>query len=100
MKLTRYLAPLLAGLIGGAGGSALMLATVPHDGTNFTIPAAAAAGEDDQQRIIAAVRKDAPSVVALNVVANGKQIIPSNPFGMFFGMPSGQQLVPFRELAS
>lgn len=65
------------------------------------MPAAVAAEEDDQQHIVEAVHHAEPSVVALNVVVNGKQIVPSDPFGMLFGNGmGGEQLVPFHGRAS
>ena len=49
------------------------------------LPAANAAnlfdGGSDQARIIAAVKHDKPSVVALEVYVNGTQYVPSDPFG-------------------
>ncbi|MGH7683724.1 MAG: S1C family serine protease, partial [Vulcanimicrobiaceae bacterium] len=94
--MKRYLAPVLAGLLGGAGGSALILAQ--H---NSPAPAIAmAAGEDDQSRIVETVKHVKPSVVALDVVVNGKQIVPNDPLGQFFGGRGGEQLVPFHSKAS
>jgi S1-C subfamily serine protease len=96
MDLKRLIAPLLAGLLGGAGGSAFLLHT-----TNVTVPSVAmAAGEDDQSRIVETVKHVEPSVVALDVVVNGKQIVPSDPLSQFFGGRSGEQLVPFHAKAS
>lgn len=100
MEMKRLIAPLLAGLIGGVGGGALILA---HDGGATTIMSpsiAFAAGEDDQQRIVEAVHHVEPSVVALDVVVNGKQIVPTDPFSMLFGGIGGEQLVPFHGRAS
>lgn len=78
------------------GGAALTLAY----GSHATPQAAIAAGEDDQQRIVEAVHHVEPSIVALNVVVNGKRIVPTDPFSMFFGGGGGQQLVPFHGRAS
>jgi serine protease Do len=107
MEMKRYLAPLLAGLVGGAGGAAAVFAVGSHavgpqTAQAFIKPSiAAAAGEDDQTRIIEAVKHVEPSVVALNVTVNGKQIVPTNPFGFFFGGPGGgEALVPFHAQAS
>ena len=73
---------------------------------------AVASEEDDQQRIVAAVKHAAPSVVALEVTVNGTQIVPRNPFGFFFGngigspfgfgngLQQGGRAVPFHEQAS
>jgi len=98
MEFKKLIAPLLAGLLGGAGGSALLLSLIApgvHAGS-----VAMAAGEDDQQRIIEAVKHVEPSVVALDVQINGHQIVPSDPFSQFFGGNSGEQLVPFHAAAS
>jgi serine protease Do len=104
MDMKKYLAPLLAGVLGGAGGSALLFSLLApgfHTASTFTAPSVAmAAGEDDQSRIVEAVNHVEPSVVALDVVVNGKQIVPTDPFSQFFGVPGGQQLVPFHAKAS
>src|SRR5579885_2765777 len=104
MEMKKFLAPLLAGVLGGAGGSALILSGLSpafHGTSAIAAPSVAmAAGEDDQSRIIEAVKHAEPSVVALDVVVNGKQIVPSDPFGQFFGGGGGEQLVPFHAKAS
>jgi len=103
MEMKRYLAVLFAGLLGGAGGGAWMFSLMhgSHTATELTRPSVAlAAGEDDQTRIVEAVHHVEPSVVALDVVVNGKQIVPTNPFGFFFGGSSGEALVPFHARAS
>lgn len=51
-------------------------------------PLPATAGTTDQDRIINAVRRVEPSVVALEVVVNGTQVVPLDPFAQLFG---GQQ---------
>src|SRR5664279_4722666 len=65
-----------------------------------SVQVASAAPEDDQQRIIAAVRLTEPSVVALEVTANGSMVVPANPFGSFFGNNFGERLVPFNRRTS
>lgn len=104
MEIKKFFTPLLAGVLGGAGGSALLLSALsPAFHATSTITAssvAMAAGEDDQSRIIEAVKHVEPSVVALDVVVNGKQIVPADPFNQFFGGRSGSQLVPFHAKAS
>ncbi|HTX02142.1 MAG TPA: trypsin-like peptidase domain-containing protein [Candidatus Acidoferrales bacterium] len=101
MEAKKILAPLLAGLIGGVGGGALVLSHYDQRAGDVLMPAAVAAGEDDQQQIIEAVHNAKASVVALNVVVNGKQIVPSDPFGALFGNGfGGEQLVPFHGRAS
>jgi serine protease Do len=87
MNWQLVLAVALAAAMGGVAGS---LAT-QH---------ANAEGADDQQKIIEAVKHDGPSVVALQVLANGTRIAPTNPMGMLFGQPGNQRLVPFKERAS
>lgn len=87
MKWQYVLIVALAASIGGVAGS---LAT-QH---------ANAEGADDQQKIIEAVRHTGPSVVALDVVANGTRIAPANPLGMLLGQAENQKLVPFKERAS
>ena len=48
-------------------------------------PLPATAGTTDQDRIINAVRRVQPSVVALEVVVNGTQLVPADPFSQMFG---------------
>lgn len=68
-------------------------------GPNSTPPAVSAAplaGVSDQDRIVSAVKRAKPSVVAISVVINGKQYVPVDPFlQQFFGSgPSVSQ--PFQ----
>jgi serine protease Do len=56
-------------------------------------------GESDQTRIIRAVANVGPSVVALNVVINGTQVVPPDPFSQFFGR-GAPTLQRFRAQAS
>jgi len=74
------------------------LGILPH--SDRTTPAAYADNLDDQQRIIEAVKHAEPSVVALNVTANGTRIAPTNALGLLFGAPSGEKIVPFQARAS
>jgi serine protease Do len=114
----------VVGMIGAAVGStAIMLSARPD-------LAAAAMSESspevsqpitdvgsDQARIVAAVKRDEPSVVALDVEVNGKHLVAADPFSQFFrSLPnvdpnfnpnSGQgqttspgQMEPYREKAS
>jgi serine protease Do len=58
-------------------------------------------GGSDQDRIIAAVKRVEPSVVALNVTVNGTQVVPADPFSVFFGgQPGVSRQVPFHARAS
>ncbi|MEA2786328.1 MAG: serine protease Do [Candidatus Eremiobacteraeota bacterium] len=61
-------------------------------GPGNTPPAVSAApllatttGTTDQDRIINAVKRVEPSVVALQVVVNGTQLVPTDPMSQFFG---------------
>jgi len=54
----------------------------------------------DQERIVGAVKRVAPSVVALNVTVNGQQMVPSDPVAQLFGMQSPGRLQRYRARAS
>ena len=74
-------------------------------GLGNTPPAVSAApleesGSSDQARIVSAVKRVTPSVVALNVTVNGQQFVPTDPFSQFFGGPAQGQLRPYRARAS
>jgi S1-C subfamily serine protease len=101
MQKFRILPTLIVGLVGAIVGSfSMMLYASTHfagvAGPGNTPPQAYAAplmsGADDQNRIISAVKRVEPSVVALNVTVNGQQVLPVDPFVQFFGQ--GQQQVP------
>jgi S1-C subfamily serine protease len=94
-----------------------MTIAMAPSGSALTPRPAAAAGEDDQQRIIEAVKRVEPSVVALDVTINGTRVIPRDPFSQMFGngFPGmngmngmngsafgngGSQMQPFQEQAS
>ena len=83
----------LAAAIGGVAGS---FAT-QHAQNSTT---AFAAEGDDQTRIIAAVDKDLPSVVALDVIANGTELVPENPLALLLGRPGAERIRRFHERAS
>jgi S1-C subfamily serine protease len=58
-------------------------------------------GGSDQDRIVGAVRRDEPSVVALDVDINGQQFVPADPFAQFFNAAPGiGRISPFHERAS
>jgi len=57
-------------------------------------------GTTDQDRIINAVKRVEPSVVALQVVVNGTQLVPTDPFAQMFGGGSPYQRQRVVERAS
>jgi S1-C subfamily serine protease len=86
----------VVGLIGAIIGSfSMMLYASTHfagvAGPGNTPPSISAApllatsGTTDQDRIINAVKRVEPSVVALQVVVNGTQLVPTDPMSQFFG---------------
>jgi len=101
MQKLRIVPTLIVGLAGAVIGSfSMMLYASTHfagiAGPGNTPPAVAAAplsGSSDQERIISAVKRVAPSVVALNVSVNGQQMVPQDPFSQFFGQQGGPQRV-------
>jgi serine protease Do len=110
-KKSRVLPTLLIGLVGAVLGSfAMMLYASTHftnvAGPGGTPPAVSAApvvagtGTSDQDRIVGAVKRVSPSVVALVVTVNGQQLVPTDPFIEFFGGRSPQQVQKFRARAS
>ena len=85
----RILSTSIVALVGAIIGSfAMMLYASTHfanvAGPGNTLPAVSAAvivsGTSDQDRIVSAVKRVAPSVVALNVTVNGQQLVPVDPF--------------------
>jgi S1-C subfamily serine protease len=106
----RILPALIVGLIGAIIGSfSMMLFASTHfagiAGPNNTPPNVSAAalpagGESDQDRIISAVKRVAPSVVALNVSVNGQQVVPTNPMAQFFGQESPSRVQTYKARAS
>jgi len=96
----------LAGVLGAVLGSASMMFVMGGHGASVGPAAAVAAGEDDQQQIIAAVKHVEPSVVALVVTMNGTQVVPNDPFSQLFGRQfggspfGGERLQPFSARAS
>ena len=93
MQKFRILPTLIVGLIGAIVGSfSMMLFASTHfagvagpGNTPPTLSAAPLYGGSDQDRIVSAVKRVAPSVVALNVTVNGQQVVPADPFSQFFG---------------
>jgi S1-C subfamily serine protease len=100
----------VVGLIGAIIGSFSMMLFASYTfagaaGPGHTPPAVQAApltsgGTTDQERIINAVKRVEPSVVALQVVVNGTQLVPTDPFSQFFGGGSPMQRQRFVEKAS
>jgi S1-C subfamily serine protease len=90
----------VVGLIGAIIGSfSMMLYASTHfagvSGPGNTPPAVSAAllpaasGTTDQERIVNAVKRVEPSVVALQVTVNGVQYVPTDPLAQFFGGGGG-----------
>jgi len=108
MKTSRLLSTLMVALVGAIVGSfAMMLFASTHfagvAGPNNTPPTLSAApltGGSDQDRIVGAVKRVAPSVVALNVTVNGQQVVPNDPFSQMFGGQSGGHIQRFKARAS
>jgi S1-C subfamily serine protease len=98
MQKLRILPTLIVGLVGAIIGSfSMMLFASTHftgvagpGNTPPNVSAAPLSAGSDQDRIVSAVKRVAPSVVALNVTVNGQQVIPVDPFSQFFG--GGQQM--------
>ncbi|HEY8312620.1 MAG TPA: trypsin-like peptidase domain-containing protein [Candidatus Baltobacteraceae bacterium] len=89
-------------LVGAIIGSFLMMLYASTHfanvaGPNHTPPAVSAApltGGSDQDRIVTAVKRVKPSVVAIDVEVNGKQYVPVDPMQQFF---TGQGPVRVRQ---
>jgi serine protease Do len=104
----RILSTSIVALVGAIIGSfAMMLYASTHfanvAGPGNTPPAVSAApmyGTSDQDRIVSAVKRVAPSVVALNVTVNGQQVVPIDPFSQMFGGQSPGRIRPYRAEAS
>jgi S1-C subfamily serine protease len=107
---SRFFGTLVVGLIGAIIGSfSMMIFASTHfanvAGPNNTPPNLSAAplpagGGSDQDRIISAVKRVTPSVVALNVVINGRVYVPADPFSAMLGGPSVGRLQTIRQRAS
>ena len=105
---SRIMGTAIVGLAGAVIGSfSMMVYASTHfanvAGPGNTPPALRAAplgGGSDQDRIVSAVKRVTPSVVQINVTANGQQIVPADPFQQFFGGPSAPQVRRFQERGS
>lgn len=100
----------IVALVGAiVGAFVMMLYASTHfsniAGPDGTPPAVSAApltsGGSDQDRIVNAVKRSKPSVVAISVTVNGKQYIPVDPLlQQFFGQQGPGIVQPFRGKAS
>jgi len=100
----------VVGLVGAIIGSfSMMIYASTHfagiSGPGNTPPAVIAAplagsGTTDQDRIVNAVKRVEPSVVALQVTVNGAQYVPTDPLSQFFGGGSPMQRQRIIERAS
>jgi serine protease Do len=104
----RLMPTAIVALVGAiVGAFVMMLYASTHfsniagpDGTPPAVSAAPLSGGSDQERIVNAVKRTKPSVVAIGVTVNGKQYIPVDPLlQQFFGQ--GPNVVrPFSGKAS
>jgi S1-C subfamily serine protease len=102
----RLMPTAIVALVGAiVGAFVMMLYASTHfsnvAGPNNTPPAVSAApltsGGSDQERIVNAVKRVKPSVVAIDVTVNGKQYIPVDPLlQQFFGQAGPGVVQPFR----
>jgi len=106
---SRVFGTAVVGLTGAIVGSfSMMLYASTHfagvAGPGNTPPNVSAAplpaGSSDQERIINAVKRVEPSVVALNVVVNGTRNVPIDPFSAMFGGNSGTRRQTYQAKAS
>jgi serine protease Do len=105
MLRNRVLPTAIVALVGAIVGSfVMMLYASTHfanvAGPNNTPPVVSAApltGGSDQDRIVNAVKRTKPSVVAIDLTVNGKQYIPVDPFlQQFFGQQGPYVQRPIR----
>jgi S1-C subfamily serine protease len=105
---SRIFGTAMVGLVGAVIGSfSMMIYASTHfsgvAGPNNQPPALSAApllGGSDQDRIVSAVKRVSPSVVALNVTVNGQQVVPMDPFSQMFGQQSPGRIQRFQARAS
>jgi S1-C subfamily serine protease len=107
MLKNRVMPTAIIALVGAiVGAFIMMLYASTHfanvAGPNNTPPAVMAApltgsGGSDQERIVNAVKRVKPSVVAITVTVNGKQYVPVDPFlQQFFGQAGPGVVQPFK----
>jgi S1-C subfamily serine protease len=109
LQKSRLMPTLIIGLTGAIIGSfSMMLYASSHfnrASDSDVAPSAVSAAPlnasgSDQDRIINAVKRVEPSVVALNVAVNGTQVVPPDPFAPFFGTPTGPRIQRYHARAS
>ena len=109
MLRSRIMQTAIVGLIGAIIGSFSMMLYASTHFTNVAGPgntppqvnaAPLTSGASDQDRIVSAVKRVEPSVVALNVVVNGQQYVPVDPFAQMFGGPNIVRPQQFRSRVS
>ena len=114
MKSRNLFGTAVVGLVGAIIGSFSMMVfasshftgiagpgnTPPNVSAAPLPPPSAGGGGDDQSRIVDAVKRVEPSVVALEVVVNGTQLVPADPFQQFFGGGGPMQQQHVQERAS
>ncbi len=105
MLRNRVLPTAIVALVGAVVGSfVMMLYASSHftnaAGPNDTPPAVSAAplngGGSDQDRIVNAVKRVKPSVVAIDVTVNGQIYQPTDPFSQMFGGAPPSVAQPFK----
>jgi serine protease Do len=108
METKRLTSAAIAALLGASVGSGSMMvylgSHVPADAQTSAAPSMSVEpmrGGTDQDRIVAAVKRDEPSVVALDVDIDGQRYVPPDPFAQFFGnAPQTGGMSPYHERAS
>ena len=96
---SRFFGTAVVGLVGAIVGSfSMMLFASTHfanvAGPNNTPPAVSAAplingGTSDQDRIVNAVKRVEPAVVAIDVTINGTRVVPADPFSAILRRRTG-----------
>ena len=109
MLNNRVLPTAIVALVGAIIGSfVMMLYASTHfanvAGPNNTPPIVSAAplsgGGSDQERIVNAVKRTKPSVVAISITVNGRQYVPADPFEQMFGGGGSGSYRSFKGTAS
>jgi serine protease Do len=113
MYKSRILPTAIVGLVGAIIGSFSMMlfasthfagvagpGNTPPQVVAANLPSVGTSSGSDQDRIVTAVRRVAPSVVALNVTVNGQQVVPLDPMAQFFGQQGPSRVQKFKARAS